>query len=113
VQTKRSKRERAYVKIDGIKHYCGKWNTPETVEKYQRWIAEWSVTKQTPVSSVAKKESVTVNMLVDAFLEWAEMYYVKNGRLTKSCPEIGACKEIHLNHFLTPPKTQKRRRLCV
>ena len=42
----RPKGDRAYAKINGVKHYYGKWNTPEAVEKYQRDIAEWSVTKQ-------------------------------------------------------------------
>jgi hypothetical protein len=68
-------------KFNGTRIYCGKWNTPEAEEKYQRVLAEWLEAKQ-PVG--LKKSSVTIRTLVSEFLKHAETYYVKNGRVTKS-----------------------------
>ncbi len=45
---KRKSADIAYVRINGTKFYCGDWGTPEADEKYQRIIAEWLATKQTP-----------------------------------------------------------------
>jgi hypothetical protein len=56
----------AFVKINGVRIYCGQWGTPQAEEKYQWVIAEWMTSGQSPVS---KKSSVTVAVLVNAFLE--------------------------------------------
>jgi len=100
---KNLKGDLAYVKIDGTKFYCGKWDTPEAVEKYQRIVAEWSVTKQSPVSSVAKKEPVTINELVAAFLERNEETYMKNGRPTGSYERFVRCAKLLLSLYGSVP----------
>ena len=81
--------DRAYVRIDGVKHYCGQWGTKEAKENYALLISGGIVTKKAPVPPVQpvppvppKAETqkvVTVNDLVALFLEHAESYYVKNG----------------------------------
>ena len=44
-------------------------------------FTEWLTTKQVPTS---KKSTVTIRVLVNAFPDHAETYYVKNGRQTGS-----------------------------
>jgi hypothetical protein len=96
---KRSRGDRAYVKINRVRIYCGLWGTPQSEEKYQRLIAEWNVTKQAPVHSVSKKSSVTVSLLVNVFLEsYAKENYVKNGRQT-STYECVVCSVRELVHL--------------
>ncbi|MCL2622121.1 MAG: site-specific integrase [Planctomycetaceae bacterium] len=51
----------AYVYINRKKIRCGKWGTPEAVEKYNRTIAEWNTTKKLPVR---KGTVFTINDLV-------------------------------------------------
>ena len=79
---KRPSGDLAYVRIQGTKFYCGDWGTPQADEVYQRIITEWLATKRTPATT--KAEPVTVRVLVAAFLDHAETFYVKNGRLTRS-----------------------------
>jgi hypothetical protein len=55
--------DRAYVRINGVKVHCGNWKTLEAKEKYQRVIAEWLATSQSPVSGKSKKTPVTVATL--------------------------------------------------
>jgi hypothetical protein len=76
---KKSSGDLAYVCLNGKKHYLGTYGTPEIEEKYLRVISEWTALKRTPATS---KTEVTVNTLVTLFLEYAETYYVKNGRNT-------------------------------
>ena len=37
------------VRIDGRDYYLGRYNSPESREKYNRVIAEWLTTRVTPV----------------------------------------------------------------
>ncbi len=79
---KRASGDLAYVRLNGTKIYCGPWGSQEASEKYERFIAEWLTTKQ--VASIARKDTITIRVLVAAFLDHAETYYVKNGRQTTS-----------------------------
>ena len=71
----------AYVCINRKKIRCGKWGTPEAVEKYNRTIAEWNTTGQAPIR---KGTVVTINELVLEFLKDIKDDYKKNGRETGS-----------------------------
>ncbi len=63
--------------------YLGKYGTRESRAEYDRTVAEWLANGRTlprPISG--KPADVTSNELLDAFLDWAESYHVKNGRMT-------------------------------
>ena len=77
---KRTSGDLAYVCLNGTKFYCGVYGTLEAQEQYLRIVNEWATTKRTP--SISKASEVTINHLVVAFLDHAETYYVKNGRIT-------------------------------
>ncbi|MDR1960297.1 MAG: site-specific integrase [Planctomycetaceae bacterium] len=80
---KRKSGDLAFVRIDGAKFYCGNWGTLEADENYQRILAEWLIAKRIP-NSQKKRETVTIRVLVAAFLDHAETYYRKHGRQTGS-----------------------------
>ncbi|MCL1894896.1 MAG: site-specific integrase [Holophagaceae bacterium] len=74
----------AYVSLNGTKHYLGRYGTLESKEQYLRLISEWTAIEKSPAKSKVKDVTITVNELVAAFLDHAENYYVKNGRVTES-----------------------------
>lgn len=71
----------AIVKFDGRAHYLGKYGTPESLAAYHRLLAERSVTGAT-FATPGCKADLRVNELLVAYLDFAEGYYVKNGRPT-------------------------------
>jgi integrase len=76
----------AVVTIDGHDHYLGKYGSPESHANYRRLTAEWAATKApraTPSRSPEEiRADLRINELLVAYLEFAEGYYVKNGRPT-------------------------------
>lgn len=77
----------AYVWLNGREHYLGRYGSPESQAAYQRIVAEWLLTRTAPVPRAAAqaelfRADLRVNELLVAYLEFAEGYYVKNGRPT-------------------------------
>jgi integrase len=71
--------------IDGRHFYLGKYQSPESIEKYDRLVAEWLASHRTrePLGETTKTVSMpTVNELILAFWHHAKQRYVKNGRPT-------------------------------
>ncbi|MDR1959996.1 MAG: hypothetical protein LBQ54_13285, partial [Planctomycetaceae bacterium] len=78
----------AIVVLKGKTFYLGKWKTPASRERYTLLIAEYtrSGTRTPPQSSCTE---ITAGELAVRFLEHAETYYVKNGKIT---PTFRHCK---------------------
>ncbi len=76
----------AVVWFGGREHYLGKYGSPESHSAYRRLTAEWAATKgPVPASQAAPEEiraDLRVSELLVAYLDFAEGYYVKNGRPT-------------------------------
>jgi integrase len=73
----------AVVTLDGQDFYLGELDTPESRAEYDRLIAEWLVCgRQLPPRFSPAAADVTVNETLLAYLEWADGYYVKNGKPT-------------------------------
>jgi len=76
----------AAVRIDGRDHYLGKFNSPESYQKYARLIAEWKATSglanQSDASRVVGDPEVSVAELSLAYWKFAKGYYVKDGQPT-------------------------------
>lgn len=74
----------ARVIIDGKQIYLGRFGTPESWEKYNRLVAE-RIAVPTPAANAhldSNERGLTIVELGDAYREWAEGYYAKNGEAT-------------------------------
>src|SRR4051794_26593733 len=82
-------RDCAVVTIGGKDHYLGRYNSPESREKYHRLIAEWLATRDLPPRQEEPgKSPLTVSELILAYWKFAGSYYVKNGRPTSEVDTI-------------------------
>ncbi len=66
---------RAFVEIDGRRHYLGAHDDPATREKYDRLIAEWLANGRQ--LAVADPTGLTITELCWRFWQWSGTYYRK------------------------------------
>lgn len=83
----------AVVRLDGRDYYLGKYNSPESWEKYHRLIAQWlrgdAKPLEGPPAPVGQPAaSLTINQLLNAYRDFARTYYVKDGEPTKELTEM-------------------------
>ena len=75
------------VRIDGDDEYLGKYNTPESWEKYHRLIAEWlsrgCQSGCVPPTAPQDSNDATISSLLLAYWRFAKGYYSKDGKPTK------------------------------
>lgn len=79
------------VRLNGRDIYLGKHGTKESRQEYGRIIKEWLSTNRllVPADDLASGPADrTVNELVLAYLDFATVYYVKNGEPTGEMPNI-------------------------
>jgi integrase len=80
---------RAVVTLDGRDFYLGKFGSPESQGEYDRLVAEWLANGRTLARrNSANGSDISVNELHLAFVEWAESYYRKGGRVTGEVTNI-------------------------
>jgi integrase len=70
----------AVVRIDGRDIYLGKYNSPESWERYRRVIAEWLATRRLPSTAVRPGETETVSpsiseLILAFWICYAEVHY--------------------------------------
>jgi integrase len=65
----------------------GRWGTPEAEAAYGRWVAEF-LARPAGVPSPGRSAGLTVDQLGLAYLEHAEGYYRKRGKLTSEVYQI-------------------------
>lgn len=73
------------VVIDGHAHYLGKYDSPESRERYHRLVAELHAGRPgKPLAETAQdtETGLTVNELILAYVKFADGYYLKDGRPT-------------------------------
>lgn len=77
-------RDLAYVRIRGQVRYLGKYGTPESRERYRRALAELEATAGIDRTAAAAEAGgdLTIIEICAAYLDFAEGYYVKDGRPT-------------------------------
>jgi hypothetical protein len=78
-------KDRAVVRIGGKDRYLGKYNSPESRERYRRLVAEWlaaSPARRPSDAAIASCDGLTVKELILAYARFADGYYVKDGRPT-------------------------------
>ena len=73
----------AYVNLDGRDHYLGKHNSPDSLQKYSRLIAEHASGALIDGGrAVSVDDGLTIVEIAAAFLKHASKYYRKNGQET-------------------------------
>lgn len=82
----------AFVQVKGRRHYLGKWDFPESKERYSRFVAELAVSpaRTETLPSTTPASQFTVVELCAAYLDFAEGYYRKNGKPTSHLPQLKA-----------------------
>ena len=97
-------RDAAFVYRNGKKIYLGRWNAPETIAAYRRYIAELT---SEPTRVVGKRDEInavaTLAELAAAFLTDRAEYYVKNGKQTGQLDRFRAALEFPLRYFPATP----------
>ncbi|MCP4952171.1 MAG: hypothetical protein GY922_10065 [Proteobacteria bacterium] len=88
---KRTARGKAYARVylDGKFISLGVYNSPESLAKYERLIAEWK-------SGNLERQSFNVDDLIDDYLDHADGYYRKAGEPTSEIHAVrAACQRLH------------------
>ena len=71
----------ALIQIQGRRFYLGAYNSPESQEKYHRYIAQL-VTPGSTVEVTLPDKPLAINDLILRYFRFAKSYYVKNGQPT-------------------------------
>ncbi|MGY8767183.1 MAG: hypothetical protein ACKVH8_01965 [Pirellulales bacterium] len=79
----------ALVQINGRRIYLGVYDSPQSHEEYRRLIAEYLSHGEIQEHTSTTK-SITVDELILAYYQFAQKYYVKNGRVTDEVAGIRA-----------------------
>lgn len=78
----------AGVRIGGKDIYFGRWGSKEAKQRYAKLIAEIDAvgpaTVQAVKAAVAEPDGVSVAEVCEAWVEWADSYYVKAGKPTST-----------------------------
>jgi len=80
----------AFVQVVGRRCYLGKWGTPQSKERYARFIAELAA-KPAPAAPAKAPQAVaglTIIELGAAYLDYASGYYQKHGRSTRTVDQV-------------------------
>jgi len=81
----------AVVTLSGRDHYWGKFGTPNSHNKYQRLIGEWSIVKTQQDSNSIQSQpphDLRICELFIAYIEFSQTYYVKDGKQTGEATNI-------------------------
>jgi len=71
--------DQGYVKLNGKPVYLGKYDLPETRQKYHRILSEWEHNGRVPLVPV---EDARILDLIDRYYHWAKTYYRNQTVLT-------------------------------
>lgn len=79
---------RAVVTLNNQDFYLGPHGSEESQKEYQRLIEEWLANHRQLTPERLKTRDLAINELVVAYWEFAQVYYVKNGRASGEQPNI-------------------------
>ena len=71
-QRRHGSSDRAFVEVDGSRHYLGDFDSPESREAYRRLIVEWATGG---AYTAVPQDEITVIELADRFWQHAQRYY--------------------------------------
>tara|TARA_R110002072_G_C7974418_1_gene535198 strand:- start:9969 stop:11216 length:1248 start_codon:yes stop_codon:yes gene_type:complete len=78
----------AYVRIDGKDHYLGPYGSPESRDRYDEIVREWTINQS------ADGVTLTVDELALRYLKHARRHYRKNGEETSEVSSIMAALRV-------------------
>ena len=84
----------AKVRIDGKDHYLGPYGSEESKKLYDELIARWLCAGRKPDSV-----NVTLNRLSVLYIEFAESYYRKDGKVTSEVASIRSALKMLIKLF--------------
>jgi len=70
----------AFVQVKGKRHYLGKWDSPESKERYSAFVGELAVRPSLPPSFLPGDNQITITEVCAVYWEHAQRYYCKNGK---------------------------------
>jgi len=95
----------AFVQHHGRRHYLGKYGSPASKERYQRFIAEaWA--KPSPLVQAKPGGGLLIVQLAAAYWEFAEAYYQKDGEPTGQIHMVRSALKILRQLYDTLPAHQ-------
>ena len=96
----------AVIRLSGRDVYLGPHNSPESRERYDRFVAEWLANGRRPPeppAEVPADDGVTVDELIVGYLEFAGLHYRKNNTPTKELGNIkDSLRPLHQLYGSTP-----------
>jgi integrase len=80
----------AFVKLNGVTHYLGPWNSRTSKVQYDRIVAQWLASSRSPAFGVPEdRKEVTVVQIIAQYRSWAVDYYRdETGRPTGTAENI-------------------------
>ncbi len=78
----------AVVLEDGRYRYLGPWGSDEAQRNYDRLIHEWLTNGRRAPDAQSDPAGISITELVVRYFDFAQTYYVKNGRQTKEVANI-------------------------
>ena len=79
--------KQALVRLEGRDHYLGPHGSKASKVEYNRLIDLW-LARGRPDTPQATVDEITIIELIAAYLEFAKVYYRKNGKVTKEIQSI-------------------------
>ena len=82
----------AYVRLNGRVIYLGRYGSDQSKTNYNELVGAWHLDRSKPSSARPSlpvgKRDYTIGMMVEAYLDYAEKYYVRDGKSTPECGSI-------------------------
>ena len=88
----------AFVELGGRRFYLGKHGSKASREEYERRVAEYLANGR-KLPPTLTKTGVACQELAVYFLEWAEGYYVKNGKQTATFGHCQKAVSLLVKHY--------------
>ena len=88
----------AFVELGGRRFYLGKYGSKASKAEYERRLAEYLANGRKLPPTTAKT-GISCQELVVRFLEWAEGYYVKNGKQTPTFTHCQRAVSLLVEHY--------------
>ncbi len=94
---------RAFVRIEGNDIYLGFHGTKESKAEYDRVISEWLANGRHLPQTENRQNVLSVDAVCDAYLDYAQVYYRKNGKPTDEIYKIISSSRLLHEHCGTIP----------
>ena len=97
-------RNLAVVTLDGRNHYLGSYGSPESRKEYDRLVGEWlAADRHAPATLARGEDCLTVDALILRYWDFAEGYYVRDGRPARELDNIkDALRHLRRAYGATP-----------